>query len=109
MRAPRDLRRRRLPLTRQRAALLAHSQKTNSPYTRPASGTTLTYKGNRDGVADRFLEPAVQKSVEVALALSDPYDRLLSDVALTIVQTAKQHNAQALYRLQSVPGSGKIL
>ena len=28
---------------------------------------------------------------------------------LTIVQTAKQHNAQALYRLQSVPGIGKIL
>jgi transposase len=28
---------------------------------------------------------------------------------LTIVQTAKQHDAQTLYRLQSVPGIGKIL
>ena len=28
---------------------------------------------------------------------------------MTIVQTAKQHDAQTLYRLQSVPGIGKIL
>jgi transposase len=28
---------------------------------------------------------------------------------LTIVQTAKQHDAQTLYRLQAVPGIGKIL
>jgi hypothetical protein len=30
-------------------------------------------------------------------------------VELTIVQTAKQHKAHALSRLQSVPGIGKIL
>jgi transposase len=109
MRATRDLLRRRLHLTRKRAELLAHIQNTNSQYNLPEIGKKLTYKGNRDGVADRFLEPAVQKSVEVDLALIDHYDRLLSDVELTIVQTAKQHNAQALYRLQSVPGIGKIL
>jgi transposase len=34
---------------------------------------------------------------------------LLRDVELTIVQTAKQHNVQTLYRLPSVPGIGKIL
>jgi hypothetical protein len=89
--------------------LLAHIQHTNSQYNLPELGKKLAYKGNRDGVAARFLDPAVQKSVEVDLALIDHYDRLLSDVALTIVQTAKQHNAQALYRLQSVPGIGKIL
>jgi hypothetical protein len=66
-------------------------------------------KGNRDGVAERFLDPAVQKSAEVDLALIDHDDRLLSDVELTLVQTAKQHKAQALSRLQSVPGIGKIL
>jgi transposase len=109
MRATRDLLRRRLHLTRKRAELLAHIQNTNSQYNLPEIGKKLAYKGNRDGVAERFLEPAVQKSVEVDLALIDHYDRLLSDVELTIVQTAKQHNAQALYRLQSVPGIGKIL
>jgi transposase len=60
-------------------------------------------------VAERFPDPAVQKSVEVDLALIDYDDQLRSDVELTIVQTAKQHHAQTLYRRQSVPGIGKIL
>src|SRR4029453_13197515 len=109
MRATRDLLRRRTHLMRKRAELLAHIQNTNSQYNLPEIGKKIAYKANRDGVAARFLDPAVQKSVEVDLPLIDHSDRLLSDVALTIVQTAKQHNAQALYRLQSVPGIGKIL
>ena len=109
MRATRDLLRRRLPLTRQRAELLAHIQNTHSQYNRPEIGKKLASKGNRDGVAERFPAPAVQKRVEVDLALIDYDDRLLSDVELTLVQTAKQHHAQTLYRLQSVPGIGKIL
>src|SRR3989454_11977048 len=109
MRATRDLLRRRLHLAHKRGDLLAHIQNTNSQYNLPEIGKKLAYKGNRDGVAERFLEPAVQKSIEVDLALIGFYDQLLRDVELTIVQTAKQHNAQTLYRLQSVPGIGKIL
>jgi transposase len=109
MRATRDLLRRRLHLTRKRAELLAHVQQTNSQYNLPESGKKLAYKANRDGVAERFPDPAVQKSVELDLALIDFYDQLLSDIELTVVQTAKQHDAQTLYRLQSVPGIGKIL
>lgn len=109
MRATRDLLRRRLHLTRKRAELLAHVQNTNSQYNLPEIGKKIAYKANRDGVAERFPDPIVQKSVEVDLALIDYYDRLLSDIELTILQTAKQHNAQSLYRLQSVPGIGKIL
>ena len=109
MRAPRDLLRRRLHLTRKRAELLAHIQNTNSQYTLSEIGKKLAYKANRDGVAERFPDPAVQKSVEVDLALIAHDDRLLSDVELTIVQTAKQHNAQTLYRRPSGPGIGKIL
>jgi transposase len=108
-RATRDLLRRRLPLTCKRAELLAHVQHTNSQYNLPEFRKQLAYKANRDGVAERFLDPAVQKNVEVDLALIDYYDQLLNDVELTIVQTAKQHDAQTLYRLQSVPGIGKIL
>ena len=109
MRATRDLLRRRLHLTRKRAELLAHIQNTNSQYTLPEIGKKIAYKANRGGVAERFPDPAVQKSVEVDLTLIDFYDQLLRDVELTIVQTAKQHDAQTLYRLQSVPGIGKIL
>ncbi len=109
MRATRDLLRRRLHLTRKRAELLAHIQNTNSQYNLPEIGKKLAYKANRDGVVERFSDPAVQKSVEVDLALIGYYDQLLSDVELTVVQTAKQHDAHTLYRLQSVPGIGKIL
>ena len=109
MRATRDLLRRRLHLTRQRAALLTHVQQTNWQYNLPESGKQLADKANRDGVAERFPEPAVQKRVAVDLALIDYDDQLLSDVELSIVQTAKPHHAQTLYRLPSVPGIGTML
>ena len=75
MRATRDLLRRRLHLTRKRAELLAHIQHTNSQYNLPEMGKKIAYKANRDGVAARFPDPAVQKSVEVDLALIDFYDQ----------------------------------
>jgi len=93
MRATRDLLRRRLHLTRKHAELLAHIHHTNSQYNLPEIGKKIASKANRDGVAARFPDPAVQKNVEVDLALIDFYDQLLRDVELTIVQTAKQHNA----------------
>jgi transposase len=109
MRATRDLLRRRMHLTRKRAELLAHVQNTNSQYNLPAIGTKIAYKANRDGVAERFADPAVHKSIAVDLALITYYDQLLRDVELTIVKTAKHHDAHTLYLLQTVPGIGKIL
>lgn len=109
MRATRDLLRRRMHLMRKRAELLTHVQQTNCQYNLPDIGKKIAYKTNRAGVAERFPAPAVQKSIEVDLALIDYYDRLLSDLELAIVKTAKQHDADAFYRLQSVPGIGTIL
>jgi transposase len=109
MRATRDLLRRRMHLTRKRAEMLAHIQHTNSQYNLPEIGKKLAYKANRAGVAERFPDPAVHKSIEVDLGLIGYYDQVLNDLELTLVNTAKQHHAQTLYRLQSVPGIGKIL
>jgi transposase len=109
MRATRDLLRRRMPLRRKRAALLAHIQPTNSQYNLPEIGKKLADKANRDGVAERFPDPAVQKSIAVDLTLIDTYDRLLTDLELDLVKTAKAHDAQPFYRLRSIPGIGKIL
>ena len=109
MRATRDLLRRRMHLAHKRGELLAHVHNTNSQYNLPAIGKNIAYKANRDGVAERFADPAVQKSIEVDLALVSYYDALLRDVELTIVKTAKQHDANTLYLLQTVPGIGKIL
>jgi transposase len=109
MRATRDLLRRRMYLTRKRAELLAHIQNTNSQYNLPEIGKKLAYKANRDGVAERFPDPAVQKSMEVDLALLGSYEPLLRDLELHIVKAAKQHDPNTLYLLQTVAGIGKIL
>jgi transposase len=109
MRATRDLLRRRMHLMRKRAELLAHIQNTNSQYHLPDIGKTLAYKANRDGVAERIPDPAVQQRMEVDLALINHDDRLLTDLELYIVQTAKEHDAPTFYRLRSIPGVGKIL
>jgi transposase len=109
MRATRDLLRRRIHLMRKRAELLAHIQNTNSQYHLPEIGKKLAYKANRVGVAERFLDPAVQKSIEVDLALIGHDDRRLTDLELDLVQTAKAPEAQTFYRWRSIPGVGKIL
>jgi transposase len=109
MRATRDLLRRRMHLARKRAELLAHVQHTNSQYNLPAIGKKIADKANRDGVAERFADPAVHKSIEVDLALIGYDDELLREVELTRLKTAKHHDANTLYLLQTVPGIGKIL
>jgi transposase len=109
MRATRDLLRRRMSLMRKRAELLTHVQQTNHQYNLPEIGKKIAYKANREGVAARFPDPAVQKSIEVDLALIDSYDCLLTNLELELVQTAKAHDAQTFYRLRSIHGVGKIL
>src|SRR5687768_14229585 len=107
MRATRDLLRRRMYLMRKRAELSAHVQNTNSQYNLPEIGKKIAYKANREGVAERFSDPSVQRSIEIDLALIGHYDRLLTDLELYIVQTAKEDDAQTFYRLRSIPGVGK--
>ena len=109
MRATRDLLRRRMYLTRKRAELLAHIPTTNSQYNLPEIGQKLAYKANRDGGAERFPDPAVQKSMEVDLALLGYYEPLLRELELHIVKAAKQHDPNTLYLLQTVPGIGQLL
>ena len=107
-RATRDLLRRRMPLAPTRAERLAHVPQTNSPYHLPAIGQTMAYKANRDGVAERFADPAVHKSLAVDLTRIGHDDDLLRDVALPLVNAATHQDANTLYRLQTVPGMGQM-
>src|SRR5215510_1927029 len=59
MRATRALLRRRMHLARKRGELLAHVHNTNSQSNLPAIGKTIAYQTNREGVAERFADPAV--------------------------------------------------
>jgi transposase len=109
MRATRDLLRRRMHLMRKRAALLAHIQHTNSQDNLPEIGQKIAYQANRDGVAERFPDPAVRKNIEGDRTPIGHYDQLLRDMELSVLKTAKQHDANTFYLLRTVPGIGEIL
>jgi transposase len=109
MRATRDLRRRRTHLMRKRAEWLTPIPQPKSQYNLPEIGKKIADKAHRAGVAERFPDPAVHKSIEVARALSGHDDPLLRDVELSILHTAKQPNAQTLSLRRTVPGIGAIL
>ena len=109
MRATRDVLRRRTHLMRKRAELFSHGQNTNSQYNLPEIGKKIAYNANRQGVAERCDDPAVQKTIAVDLALLTYYDELLKDLELYILTTAKHHDAHTLYLFQTIPGIGNIL
>jgi hypothetical protein len=108
-RATRALLRRRTPLRRQRAALLAHGHTTQSPYHLPESGTKIASKAQRDGGAARCAEAAVHKTIEVDLALITSDDARRTDLERSLLTTAKHHEAHTLYLLHTVPGMGQML
>ncbi len=64
----------RMHLTRKRAELLAHIQNTNYQYNLPDIEKKVAYKANRQGVAERFPDESVKKSIQLDLKLLDYYD-----------------------------------
>jgi hypothetical protein len=98
MRATRDLRRRRTPLMRQRAALLAPVQHTTSQSDPPAIGQQIAYTANREGGAARFADPALQQTMAIDLELITSDAQRRSDLERLLLKTAKHHEAQPLSR-----------
>jgi hypothetical protein len=109
LRATRDRLRRRTHLMRQRAALWAHVQKTNSQANLPELGKKIAYQAYRDGVAERVADPAVPQNIAVDLALITYDDQLLTDLERSIVKAATHYDANPLELLPTVPGIGNIL
>ena len=109
MRSTRDLLRRRMHFVRDRADLLTHIQQTNYQYNLPNIGKSLKYKGNREGVAERFDDESARKTVETDLELIAYYDTMIRKLEWHLVRSAKEHDPQALHILQTIPGIGKIL
>jgi transposase len=108
-RATRDWLRRRCPLARKRAELLAHIHHTNSQYNLPEIGTRLANRSNREDVAEHFPDPSARKAIAVDVPPIDHYDHLLGEGELYLTRSAKAHDVQTFARLQSVPGIGQIL
>jgi transposase len=110
MRATRDLLRRRTHLARKRAELIAHIQNTNHQCNFDDMGRiSRKCDRNKAGVAERFTDPSVKKSIELDVALIDHYDKLLNHLEHELSLIAKVHDADAFFRLRSIPGIGRIL
>jgi len=109
LRSTRDRLRRRTHLRRKRAERLAHVHNTNSHSNLPDLGKTIAYQAHREGVAERFHDPAVPKPLEVDLALMTYDAEVRRDLERSLVKTATQHDAPTLYVLQTVPGIGQSL
>lgn len=82
MGATRDCLRRRCPLGRQRATLVAPIQNTKSQDNLPELGQKLADKAHRAGVAEHLPAPGVRKPIALEVSLSEPYDQLVGEVAL---------------------------
>jgi len=109
MRATRDLLRRRNHLMHKRAELLAHVQNTRTQYNLAEPLGRIAKVQNRDGIAERFADPAVRRMVEVDLTLIGFYDKLLEKLEDELEAIAIRHDPVAFALLKSIPGVGKIL
>ncbi len=108
-RATRDLLRRRMYISRKTGELVAHILNTNTQYNLPAFRKKLTRKYNHAGVAERFTDPSVRKSVEVNLEMIVCFNQILKQLEWYIEKTARLHDYHTLYLLRSIPGVGEIL
>jgi transposase len=109
MRATRDLLRRRMFFKHKRSELLAHIENTRHQYLMPVFEKNISFKKNRDGIAERFGNPSTQMSVQTNLDILAVYDEKIREIEYFITQHAKEHNPNDLYLLRTVPGIGDIL
>ena len=75
----------------------------------PAFEKKLSYKANRQGVAERFENESVRASIEVDLQLVEHYDVLIRSMEGYLERHAKLDDAQTYFRLKSIPGVGLVL
>lgn len=109
MRGTRDLLRRRGAIVQRRSSTLAHVQIVNHQQNLPAFEKKISYRANRDGVVERFEGDSVQRMIELDVELINFYDEQIKRLDLYLEQHAKIDDPDTFYRLQSIPGVGRIL
>ena len=107
-RSTRDLLRRRLHLVRRRGETLTHITHVHHQCNLPL-GKKLQYASNRDGVAEAFSDPAVRFSVETDIKLLYDHDARIREVELFLEKSAKVHDPNNFFLLQTIPGVGRII
>jgi hypothetical protein len=95
-------------LVRRRGETLTHVSHLHHQYNLPPS-KKLQYASNRDGIAETFNDPAVRFSVQTDIALLGDYDTRIREVELYLEQSAKVHDPNNFFLLQTIPGVGRII
>ena len=109
LRDTRDLLRRRGIIVRRRSATITHVQMVNHQQNLPAFPKSISYKANREGIAERFPAGSLQTMISLDVDLIDFYDRQIQKLDLYLERHAKVDDPDTFYRLQSIPGVGRIL
>jgi len=107
-RSTRDLLRRRTHYVRRRGQTLTHITNVHHQYNLPAT-KKLQYESNRPGVAEGFSDPAVRYSIETDIEMLRSYDTRIRQLEKFLEQSAKVHDANNFFRLQTIPGVGRII
>jgi len=94
---------------RKRAELYAHIQNTRSQYNLSDFLGRIAKAQNREGVAEHFEDPSVQKMIAADLAVIEAYDPIIAKMEREIISMANHHDPVAYALLKSIPGIGKIL
>ena len=109
LRDTRDLLRRRCTIVKRRSATITHVQMVNHQQNFPAFPKSISYKANREGIAERFPKGSLQTMISLDVDLIDFYDRQIQKLDLYLEQHAKLDDPDTFFRLQSIPGVGRIL
>jgi transposase len=108
MRSTRDVMRRRSYLVNQRSSLITHIQVTNQQYNLPEMGK-ISRADQREGIEERFKDPAVRASIEADISVIDILDVVIPRLERTIIRAARGHDHHAFALLKSVHGIGDVI
>jgi transposase len=109
MRSTRDLLRRRMFVSRKRAALITHIKCTFAQYNLPEPEQNVSRVSQREGVAEQFADASAGRNVQLDLDMLNFYDQTLTRLEQELTVIAKDHDPGAYFRIRTVPGIGKIL
>jgi transposase len=108
-RPTRDLLRRRMRLVHLRSEAMGHVQNTFHQYNLPRWANRIDRPKNREGLAERFEEPSLRRSMEIDLELIDHLEDQIRRVELHLEHTARVDDPYSLSLLRTIPGVGKVL
>lgn len=109
LRNTRDLLRRRATIVRRRSATITHVQMVRHQQNLPAFPKSIAYKANRTDIAQAFPNGSLRTMIELDVDLINSYDEQIKKLDLYLEQNAKIDNPDTFFRLQSIPGVGRIL